>query len=139
LRVVAVNLLEDIWLPPPRARPYSSFLATMHSRDNCFQRMAQLTVNEMSSHITSPNTEAAILSRVIQVEEEDLSRSAAEYLLSIRFGEHDVASMNQLSEAAREGKLTNEEQAELDSYLHVSNLLALMQSKGRRALQRSTQ
>jgi hypothetical protein len=93
----------------------------------------------MSSHITNPNTEAAILSRVIQVEERDLSRSAAEYLLSIRFGEHDVARMNALSEAARGGKLTAEEQAELDSYIHVSNLLAIMQSKGRRALQRSAQ
>jgi len=40
----------------------------------------------MSSQITSPNTEAAILSRVIQVEEGDLSQSAAEYLLSVRFG-----------------------------------------------------
>lgn len=92
----------------------------------------------MSSQITSPNTEAAILSRVIQVEERDLSRSAAEYLLSIRFGEHDVARMNELSDAARQGKLTSDEQAELDSYLHVSNLLAILQSKGRRALQRST-
>jgi hypothetical protein len=93
----------------------------------------------MSSQITSPNTEAAILSRVIQVEEGDLSRSAAEYLLSIRFGEHDLARMNQLSETAQQGKLTAEEHAELDSYLHVSNLLAIMQSKGRRALRRSTQ
>jgi hypothetical protein len=93
----------------------------------------------MSSQITSPNTEAAILSRVIQVQEGDLSRSAAEYLLSIRFGEHDTARMNELSEAARQGTLTSQEQAELDSYLHVSNLLAIMQSKGRRALQRSTQ
>ena len=78
-----------------------------------------------------------------------MSRSAAEYLLSIRFGDHDVARMNELSEAARLGKLTSAEQAELDSYLHVSNLLAIMRSisnllaimrsKGRRALQRSTQ
>ena len=93
----------------------------------------------MSSQITSPNTEAAILSRVIQVEESDLSRSAAEYLLSVRFGERDLARMNELSEAAQQGKLTSQEQTELDSYLHVSNLLAVMQSKGRRALQRSTQ
>jgi hypothetical protein len=93
----------------------------------------------MSSQITHPNTEAAILSRVIQVQEGDLSRSAAEYLLSIRFGEHDTARMNALSESARQGTLTSQEQAELDSYLHVSNLLAVLQSKGRLALQRSTQ
>jgi hypothetical protein len=93
----------------------------------------------MSSQITNPNTEAAILSRVIQVEGGDLSRSAAEYLLSIRFGEPDVARMNELSEAARQGKLTAEEEVELDSYIHVSNLLSIMQSKGRCALQRTTQ
>lgn len=93
----------------------------------------------MSSQITSPNTEAAILARVIEIDEGQLSRGAAEYLLSFRFGEHDVARMNELSELARQGKLTPQEQAELDSYIHVSNLLAVMQSKGRRALKRSAQ
>lgn len=52
----------------------------------------------MSSQITSPNTEAAILARVMQFGEKELSRSAAEYLLSLRFGEHDVVRMNELSE-----------------------------------------
>jgi hypothetical protein len=91
----------------------------------------------MSSQITSPNTEAAILARVIQVGEKELSRGAAEYLVSVRFGERDIARMNELSELGRQGKLTSQGQAELDSYLHVSNLLAIMQSKGRCALQRS--
>jgi hypothetical protein len=87
----------------------------------------------------STNTEAAILARVIQVGDEELPLGAAEYLLSIRFGEHDVARMNELSELARQGKLTGQDQAELDSYIHVSNLLAVMQSKGRSALKRSAQ
>lgn len=93
----------------------------------------------MSSQISSPNTEAAILARAIEVGERDLSRSAAEYLLSVRFGEHDVSRMNELSELARQGKLTPQQQAELDSYIHVSNLLAVMQSKGRSALKRFAQ
>lgn len=93
----------------------------------------------MSSHIASPNTEAAILARLIQIGQEELSRGAAEYLLSIRFGDRDTARMNELSELARQGNLTSEDQAELDSYLHVGNLLAVMQSKGRRALQRAAQ
>jgi len=93
----------------------------------------------MSSQVTGSNTEAAILARLIQIGEEQLSRGAAEYLLSIRFGEGDIARMNELSELARQGKLTSQEQAELDSYLHVGNLLAVIQSKGRRALQRSSQ
>jgi hypothetical protein len=93
----------------------------------------------MSSHTTTPNTEAAILARLVQIEQQDLSRGAAEYLLSIRFGDGDIARMNELSELSRQGKLSREDQAELDSYLHVGNLLAIMQSKGRRALQRSAQ
>jgi len=91
----------------------------------------------MSSQVANPNTEAAILTRLIQIGQKELSRGAAEYLLSIRFDDRDTARMNELSEVARQGKLTHEEQAELDSYLHVSNLLAVMQSKARQALQRS--
>ena len=93
----------------------------------------------MSTHAGSQNREAAILARLIQIEQGELPRGAAEYLLSIRFGDRDTARMNELSELARQGKLTGEEQAELDSYIHVGNLLALMQAKGCRALQRSTQ
>ena len=93
----------------------------------------------MSSQIASPNTEAAILARLIEIGQEELSRGAAEYLLSIRFADGDTARMNELSEIARQGKLTHEEQTELDGYLHVGNLLAVMQSRARRALQRSAQ
>ncbi len=102
------------------------------SRDSVTIVLAKI----MSSHTTAANTEAAILARLIEIEQGELPRGAAEYLLSIRFGERDVARMNELSELARQGKLTNEEQAELDSYNHVGNLLAVMQSKGRHALQR---
>ncbi len=93
----------------------------------------------MSTHAGSQNSEAAILARLIQIEQGELPRGAAEYLLSIRFGDRDTARMNELSELARQGKLNSEEQAELDSYIHVGNLLAVMQSKGRRALQRAAQ
>lgn len=92
----------------------------------------------MSTQISNPNTEAAILARLIKLREGELSPGAAEYLLSIRFGDHDVARMNELSELAQQGKLTAQQQAELDSYIHVSNLLSVMQSEGRRALKRST-
>ena len=59
----------------------------------------------MSSQITSPKTEAAILARLIQIGQEKLSRGAADYLLSIRFDDEDTARMNVLSELARQGKL----------------------------------
>jgi hypothetical protein len=93
----------------------------------------------MRSQTAAPNTEAAILARLIQLGQKELSRGAAEYLLSIRFDDRDTDRMNKLSELARRGQLTSEEQAELDSYIHVGNLIATMQSKARRALQRAAQ
>jgi len=93
----------------------------------------------MSSQTAAPNTEAAILARLIQMGQEELSRGAAEYLLSIRFDERDTARMNELSELAQQGRLTADDQAELDSYIHVGNLIATVQSKARRALQRTPQ
>ena len=87
----------------------------------------------MSSHLATPNTEAAILARLIQ-SRDTMSREVAEYLLSIDFEAGDVERMNVLSERAREGNLMPEEAAELDSYLHVGSLLSIMQSKARRLL-----
>jgi hypothetical protein len=90
----------------------------------------------MSSQIITPQTEAAILARLIERSQADLS-GAAEYLLSIRFDDRDIARMNELSELARNGTLNAQEQAELDSYIHVANLIAVMQSKARRSLRRA--
>jgi hypothetical protein len=87
----------------------------------------------MSSQVSTPNTEAAILARLIQAKE-SISRDVAEYLLSINFESSDIERMNFLAERAREGNLTAEETLELDSYLHVGSLLSIMQSKARRLL-----
>ena len=59
-----------------------------------------------------------------------------EFLLSIDFGKGDRQRMLQLAERSEAGTLTAEEQTEFDSYLHVGNLLAVMQSKARLALKR---
>jgi hypothetical protein len=88
----------------------------------------------MNSQLAAQNTEAGILARLIQTRRDDLSRDAANYLLSLRFDDSDVSRMNELSEMARLGALATTEAAELDSYIHVSNLLAVMQSKARQAL-----
>jgi|SRR3954452_1110408 len=87
----------------------------------------------MSSQATTSNTEAAILARLIQAKD-SMSREVAEYLLSLDFETSDIERMNFLAERAREGALTPEETAELDSYLHVGSLLSILQSKARRLL-----
>ena len=87
----------------------------------------------MTSPTVTTNTEAAILGRLLQ-SPGNMSRDVAEYLLSIDFEAADIDRMNLLSERAREGTLTEEETAELDSYLHVGSLVAILQSRARRFL-----
>lgn len=87
----------------------------------------------MSSHTVTANTEAAILTRVLQAPDR-LSRDVAEYLLSIDFQTADLERMNHLSERAREGNLTAEESLELDSYMHVGSLLSILHFTARRLL-----
>jgi hypothetical protein len=93
----------------------------------------------MSSQGVTSNTEAAILARLIQSRDAELAPEVARYLLAFEFDATDVARMNELAERAQLGQLTNQEQAELESYLHVGNLLAVMQSKARRFLKHHPQ
>ncbi|HUA19536.1 MAG TPA: hypothetical protein VMB25_12385 [Bryobacteraceae bacterium] len=90
----------------------------------------------MSSQLLSPNSEAAIWARLMEARKNELSPEAAEYLLSITFPETDRKRLEQLAERSAAGTLTDEERAEYDSYLHIGNLLAVMQSKARVALRR---
>jgi hypothetical protein len=84
----------------------------------------------MGLQIQQRNTEAAILARLIQSRTE-MDSHVARYLLSLDFEPEDVDRMNLLSERAREGELSADEEAELDSYLHAGNLLTIMQSRSR--------
>ena len=86
----------------------------------------------MISQVITPNSEAAILARIIQADERQLTPEAARYLLSMKLPPADEDRVNQLSAKAREGSLTEAETQELDSYLHIGSLLAVMQSKARR-------
>ena len=73
----------------------------------------------------------------IQTDERKLTPDAAGYLLSMRLPSGDEDRVNELSAKARAGSLTDSERQELDSYLHVGSLLAVMQSKARRLLKQA--
>ena len=90
----------------------------------------------MGSQLQTPTREAAIWARLIQAQRDEIAPQVAEYLLSIAFGESDRQRMEQLAERSEAGTLTTEERTEFDSYLHVGNLLAVMQSRARVALHR---
>jgi hypothetical protein len=88
----------------------------------------------MSSQAITPNTEAAILARVIEADPNEITPDVAEYLLSMQLPREDRARVDELSSKARSGSLTAAEASELDSYLHIGRLLAVMQSRARRRL-----
>ena len=89
----------------------------------------------MNSHLlTSPNREAEIWARLIRAQKGKLPTDAAEFLLSIAFEDRDRRRMLELAERSEAGTLTAEEQSEFDSYLHIGNFLAVLQSKARLAL-----
>jgi len=91
----------------------------------------------VSSHVLTPNTEAAILARVIQSDASAITPDVARYLLSMRLPPADEEHVNELSAKARAGSLGESEAQELDSYLHIGRLLAAIQSRARRLLKNS--
>ena len=85
----------------------------------------------MNSQSAAPNTEAAILARIIGADEDPLSPDVARYLLSMRLTASDEDRVNDLSAKAQTVSLTDAETQELDSYLHIGYLLGVLQAKAR--------
>jgi hypothetical protein len=78
--------------------------------------------------------ESSVLARVIEPEKDDLPPEVARYLLRLKFGDTDRDRMNELAAKARGGTLGNDETDELDTFVLVGHMLALMQSKARQTL-----
>ena len=85
----------------------------------------------MNSQAATPNTEAAILARIIRADEDPLTPDVARYLLSMRLPASDEERVNELSAKAQVGSMTEAETQELDSYLHIGYLLGVLQAKAR--------
>jgi hypothetical protein len=71
---------------------------------------------------------------LLETQKRAISPELARYLLSMEFGESDRERIEYLAERCSAGTLTAAEEAEYDSYLHVGNVLAVMQSKARAVL-----
>jgi hypothetical protein len=83
-------------------------------------------------------TEADVFRRVFEPEKPNLSPAAARSILQLDFKSEDRDRMNALAAKAQRGSLTKEENAELDTYIQVGHLLAIMQSKARQSLKQHT-
>jgi len=85
---------------------------------------------------TTASTDAAILARLIRVEQADLSEEAALALLRLHFDGGDLDRLHELTTKNQDDALTPAERTELESYLRISSFLDLMQAKARRSLKK---
>jgi hypothetical protein len=86
-------------------------------------------------HMTErSNTEAAILTRIIQPKQDDLTVTAARALLKFDFTAEDRDRMHELTLKNQAGKLTATEKDELAGYLRIGRLLDLIGAKARLSL-----
>ena len=82
------------------------------------------------------STEAAILSRLIHPERDDLPSEAAAALLRLHFDREDLDRIHELVTKNQEDALTQAERTELETYLRVSSFIDLMHAKARLSLQK---
>jgi len=63
-----------------------------------------------------------------------MTQALAESILALDFPDGDAARIEELNVRANDGDLTGEEEAELEAYTNINDLLAYWQSKARQAL-----
>ena len=84
--------------------------------------------------ITAPES-TQIFSRVVEPEKGSFSPELARFVLDLDFPGDDHTRYESLSAKAQQGALTPREESELDGYLLVDSLLAILRLKAKRSLQ----
>lgn len=87
----------------------------------------------MIRHMTGIS-EAKLWERIVLPDRPDLPADLARYVLGLGFEEADHERMAELSRRANQGTLAEAERAELEEFVAVGHVLALLQSKARRSL-----
>jgi hypothetical protein len=83
-----------------------------------------------------PTTDTEIFNRVIDPTNPTLTPEAAKALLELGFAELDHARMAELARKSNEGSLNTEERRELEGYVFVGDVLAMLKSKARASLRK---
>ena len=76
----------------------------------------------------------AMLEQLADLDAKSISPETARKFLDLAFSRLQQERVHALSQKAREGSLTPTEGAELDEFIRVADLLAILQSKARQAL-----
>ncbi len=91
----------------------------------------------MATHPATSTSDTAILSRLIRVNDDNLSAAAAKAWLDIRFEQSDLDRMHELTVKNQDGMLTAKEKQAIGNHRRISFLLDLMHSKARRSLKKT--
>jgi hypothetical protein len=91
----------------------------------------------MSQSTFHPKPHAEVLRSVFDLTGRGITRPLAESILALDFPAKDAARIEELNAKVNEGTLTSAEEAELETYVNVGDLLAYWQSKARQALRTS--
>jgi hypothetical protein len=80
--------------------------------------------------------QASALERIFCRDDGDLSTELANYILKLDFSDEDRRRYQELSAKAQETNFTNDDRAELEDLLMANDVLAILKSKARSALNR---
>jgi hypothetical protein len=87
--------------------------------------------------IQTESAGVAVLEQLAGLDPRRMSGDTARTILKIEFDESRKQRVTALSQKAQEGTLQTDERAELDEYIRVADLLAVLQSRARQALKRN--
>ena len=79
-------------------------------------------------------SQAAIFARLWESRDTGLSPALARHVLKLRFSEEDTQRMHALAAENQEGNLTHDELDELDNFIKIGDLIAILHSKARKLL-----
>ena len=74
---------------------------------------------------------ASVLDRLLEPVTRCLTPESARALVELRADADAQARIAELAEKCNEGQLTAEERCEYETYVHVGNLIAILQAKAR--------
>ena len=81
-------------------------------------------------------SEAGIFSRLFANGHDELSATAARFILSLDFSDEDKARVHELVVKNQQGNLSGEEWEELENYKKVDTLVSILRSRARMALKK---
>lgn len=80
---------------------------------------------------------ASVLDRILDPVSRILTAEAARDLVNLRFDRKAQAHIDKLARRCNEGKLTDDERREYETYVYAIDFIAVLQAKARAVLKRS--